>query len=276
MSIRTRIINTLIKGINEKEANNTIRNIAYTKKISLLFTAYRDMGIHNFGDEISGENFFIAHTLVELFKGKKELTFFDVGANVGNYTQGLLSVFPEATIHCFEPVQDTFFKLTQTLGSNKNTMLNKAALGNERGTAMIYHYNNSAQNNEHGSLHRGVITDLHFQKNVVAEEISILTVDDYCLEKGIHNIDFLKIDTEGNEYSVLQGAKNMLAANNIDVIQFEFNEMNVISRVFLKDFYELLKGYNFYRLQTDSLIPLGPYNSINEVFQFQNIIAMRN
>ena len=60
-------------------------------------------------------------------------------------------------------------------------------------------------------------------------------------------------------------------------MQFEFNEMNVISRVFLKDFYDLLGDeWDFFRLDTRKLIYLGRrYDSANEIFKFQNIVAIR-
>ena len=117
---------------------------------------------------------------------------------------------------------------------------------------------------------------MHNQHEVVSEEISLNSIDDYCLMNGITTIDFLKIDTEGNELNVLKGAQRMLTSNSINIIQFEFNEMNIISRVFLKDFYTILRGYEFYRLNTNELLPLGNYKSINEIFQFQNIIAIKN
>lgn len=86
----------------------------------------------------------------------------------------------------------------------------------------------------------------------------------------------MKVDTEGNEYHVLEGATQLLHNNKVDVIQFEFNEMNVISRVFLKDFYDLLPKHTMYRLDTQRLIPLGDYSPLNEVFRIQNIIAIHN
>jgi hypothetical protein len=49
--------------------------------------------------------------------------------------------------------------------------------------------------------------------------------------------------------------------------------MNVMSRSFLKDFYDILPDYNLYRLHKDGLIRLGNYDSSNEIFLFQNIIA---
>jgi hypothetical protein len=68
----------------------------------------------------------------------------------------------------------------------------------------------------------------------------------------------------------------MISLDRIDFIQFEFNEMNIISRVFLKDFYQILSNYNLYRLDSNRLIPLFNYDSTNEIFKFQNFLAIHN
>ncbi len=65
----------------------------------------------------------------------------------------------------------------------------------------------------------------------------------------------------------------MLSNGKIEVIQFEFNEMNVVSRTFLKDFYDILSNYDLCRLDSNKLIPLFKYESKNEIFQFQNFLA---
>jgi hypothetical protein len=68
----------------------------------------------------------------------------------------------------------------------------------------------------------------------------------------------------------------LLQENRIDIIQFEFGEMNIASRVFFKDFYDLLSGqYHLYRLLPNGLLPLEPYNARrHEIFIYQNIIAI--
>ncbi len=67
-----------------------------------------------------------------------------------------------------------------------------------------------------------------------------------------------------------------MADGSIDVIQFEFNEMNVISRVFMKDFFELLPNYRIYRLLGDGVIEFEVYDpTFMEVFAFQNIACVR-
>ena len=51
--------------------------------------------------------------------------------------------------------------------------------------------------------------------------------------------------------------------------------MNVWSRVFLKDFYDNLKEYKLFRIKKGELIPLKEYNTINEIFKYQNILAIK-
>jgi len=55
----------------------------------------------------------------------------------------------------------------------------------------------------------------------VFPEVSITTVDIFCLEVGISHIDILKMDVQGAEFSVLVGAKDMLANQRISLIYTE-------------------------------------------------------
>jgi hypothetical protein len=53
--------------------------------------------------------------------------------------------------------------------------------------------------------------------------------------------------------------------------------MNVINRVFLRDFYQVLEGFSFYRMVVDGLAPLGTYRArTHELFFGHNIVAIRD
>jgi FkbM family methyltransferase len=71
---------------------------------------------------------------------------------------------------------------------------------------------------ETSTLRKG--DDLH-------EKVSVdcVTVDAYCETHGIEKIDILKIDTEGNDPFVIDGAKRMLSESRVGVVLFEFNEV---------------------------------------------------
>jgi hypothetical protein len=99
-------------------------------------------------------------------------------------------------------------------------------------------------------------------------------LDLFCKERQISQIDFLKIDTEGHELSVLKGASHLISKKNIKLIQFEFNEMNVVSRAYMRDFLGLLANYQLHRLLPDGLLPLNDCVQDTELFGFQNIVAI--
>jgi len=53
------------------------------------------------------------------------------------------------------------------------------------------------------------------------EEVDVITIDKFCADNDIHRIDLLKVDVEGYEKEVLQGAERMLASHAIRFIYAE-------------------------------------------------------
>ena len=66
----------------------------------------------------------------------------------------------------------------------------------------------------------------------------VIRGDDYCEKHEIDSINFLKIDTEGSEHLVLQGFDRMLTGKKIDVIQFEYGNINIESKFLLYDYHK--------------------------------------
>ncbi len=247
-----------------------------TGRNPLLF-ALNLNGISNWkNDTVSGERYFVKNFLPEYYsKSKTKLCFFDVGANIGNYSLLLQKYIPDATIYAFEPNQTTFNHLLSSTKLFPNILPFMIGFSNENITSKIYSYQSEIAS-EHASLYKNVISEIHHNKDVISIDIILEKLDDFCQNNNISQINFLKIDTEGHELSVFEGAKKFIQKSLIDIIQFEFNEMNVISRTFLKDFYDIAgDNYDFYRLNSNKLIPLNSYNTINEIFQFQNIILIK-
>jgi FkbM family methyltransferase len=235
---------------------------------SIMGQVYTLVGINQMH---GGEEWFIKNRLPKIINTETPVLF-DVGANVGDYTRVLYGVFPKATIYSFEPNPKTFEELKSNVG-NFATPVNKGMsdMATETSLFMQAYEDTSVL----ASMYKEVITDLHTKTEVMEVPIKLETLDAFCGNNSIEKINFLKIDTEGNELKVIKGGLEMIL-NKVDVIQMEFNEMNIVSRVFLKDFYELLSAkFNFYRLTKDSLVSLGAYSSINEVFRYQDLILIR-
>lgn len=249
--------------------------ISTLKQIDILEYAYNSIGILKWENEIiSGELGVLEKVLPKYLNGT--VILFDIGANQGNYSVLLKKQFPNARIFSFEPNPYAFRLLENNLkGTNIN--LYNMGFGIKNSREKIYVYKNN-RNSEHASLYNDyakVISKELGQEEVIPIDIEIRTIDNFCDEVGIGGIDFIKIDVEGHEFSVLQGAIKMIHQNKIKIIQFEFNVANILSRVFLKDFYDLLGNqFILYRLDSDRLIELGSYDSKNEIFKFQNLLAI--
>ncbi len=52
-------------------------------------------------------------------------------------------------------------------------------------------------------------------------EVNTTAIDAFCTESGISHIDILKMDVQGAEYSVLEGARDLLANQGISLIYME-------------------------------------------------------
>lgn len=233
--------------------------------------ASRSIGIGKYRSmSESGEQRLLENTLPKLLPSAPLLL--DIGANVGGYSVALRRRFPSARILAFEP-SPTAFRSLEAAAKEHQFEAYRLALGQEAGEATLYDYA-ANEGSEHASLVAGVLTDLHGSKDVAETKVQLQTLDDFCASRQIQRIDFMKVDTEGGELSVLRGARRMLASGCIGAIQFEFNEMNVLSRTFLLDFYKTLDGFLIYRLDSDRLIPEFAYNSRNEQFRYQNFLAV--
>ncbi|MGJ8653384.1 MAG: FkbM family methyltransferase [Opitutaceae bacterium] len=228
------------------------------------------LGILNHeGLGLSGEDYFI-EKLLPLYVGNQEGDFVDVGAHKGNYTKDLLAAFPQARIVACEPNPKTFLKLQAAVVHDKAVLLNQG-LGATDGLAQIYDREDRDGSSGHGSLYREVIEDLHAAESV-SHEVLISTMDAVLEQYAVEHVHLVKIDTEGHELEVLKGAAKTIASGKVDIFQIEFNEMNVVSKVFFRDLAGLLKSYRPYRLLPKGVIRIRQPWIRAEIFGFQNLV----
>ncbi len=235
----------------------------------LLHLGLRGLGVLNhYNDRVSGEAFLVRWVRTHF----RPTTVFDVGANEGDYARQFAG-WPQTTVHCFEPHPRTFGVLAQRTAQQANVRRHALALSDQAGEAQLYDHAQET-GSQHATLFAEVITDLHGSA-AAASAVELTTLDAFLEKTGIERIGLLKIDTEGNELRVLHGAAAALRDRRIDVIHFEFNEMNVISRTFFRDFVQLLPGYHLYRLLPKGLLPLRYDRPLKfELFAYQNLVAV--
>jgi FkbM family methyltransferase len=197
---------------------------------------------------------------------------FDVGANVGAYSQALLRIAPGAEIHAFEPHPSTFRRLAKRLAGEEVTLCHQALSDHE---AMLELYDfAAADGSTQASLSRAAVAI--FDGDIVAHTVRSTTIDAYMTAMGIDHLALLKIDTEGLDLKVLQGAQRAIRERRIARIQFEFVPANIATHTTMRDVFEALPGYRIHRLCLNgALLPLFPYEVKRcEIYVTQNLVAL--
>lgn len=200
-----------------------------------------------------------------------EGTVLDVGANRGAYARELRRLAPRARILAFEPHPRSHAALSAALeGSGVEAL--QLAFGDSAGTLKLYDFA-GADGSTQASLSRESVG--LYTRDMVEHAVPCTTLDAFLDERGIDRVAFLKVDTEGFDLKVLQGARQALAARRIRLIQFEFIAANIATGVRMRDFFELLEGYRIARLCLNGEEqPLGAYSvKHHEIYVNHNLVA---
>jgi hypothetical protein len=77
------------------------------------------------------------------------------------------------------------------------------------------------------------------------EDVKVTTLDQFTAAASVEYIDAVKVDAEGEDMPVLEGAQRMLKARRIGLLQFEYNHRWIGARRVLKDAFDLLLGCGY-------------------------------
>lgn len=209
--------------------------------------------------------------LIREFLKPKDVVF-DVGGNHGEWSSFALNFQPTIQILAFEPVPAVFKMLENNLKSHSNIRLFNCALSDQIGKAVIHYYQGSdgLSGFYYREVLRGALPDpLH----IAVEQT---TLDAFCKSNGITKIDFIKIDTEGAEWKILQGAENLLKNHQIRALQFEYGGCYVDAKTTLKDVIMYLKKnrYIVFRIFPAGIIHIAKWESSLENYNLSNYFAI--
>lgn len=174
-------------------------------KGKVILTEYEDIKIYvPTDDEIIGTSIILTGLwekyVTNLFKKfiKPGMNVMDIGASYGYFS--LISaklVGPEGNVFAFEPEPSQYDLLVQSMNLNdfNNIKPFKIALSNKSGKSIAY-----------------------LRKNI-PEEVETITLDEFYNSKILdHKIDFVKIDVDGSEGSIIEKSDVFLTNNNPRII----------------------------------------------------------
>jgi FkbM family methyltransferase len=132
---------------------------------------------------------------------------FDIGANIGWYSNHLAKKLPNATIYSFEPIPETFAQIKRNteLNQSKNIVLNNFAFSDSIQTLTFYY----------SPTITGASSSVNITENsgMVKLECQANTIDNFVKEKSIKGPDFIKCDVEGAEFMVYKGGAETISKN---------------------------------------------------------------
>lgn len=197
----------------------------------------------------------IGHNLVsdvKLILGRSPHCMIDGGAHFGETALNFADEFPDALIFSFEPTPEAFEELRRNTHGYPHIKLTNACLGEKNGTAIL-HVNNNSQTNslletaEESS--RWVPAEATMEK--MTAEVPVYALDDFVPDQINRPVDLLKLDVQGYELKVLQGAARLLGLAAFPLIYLEICYVpQYRDQTSLPDLYSLLYGYGYRLVST--------------------------
>jgi FkbM family methyltransferase len=140
---------------------------------------------------------------------------YDVGANCGFYTLIQCARDPALRVVCFEPHPETFRRLQRNLVANQLENRVTAVPAAVTAVSGVCDLNVSPESSM-GIIATSTVQSLEQPKSVTVEMVSL---DDYAEKQNTYP-DMLKIDVEGFEADVLNGARKCLNKARSVVLEF--------------------------------------------------------
>jgi FkbM family methyltransferase len=157
------------------------------------------------------------HYMYEILEHLKKIKFYpktviDVGVAYG--TKDLYEKYPEAHHLLVEPLEE-YKSVLEKITKKYNAEYELAAAGAKEGVLEI---------NVHPDLSGSSLLKEAEDSDVngVPRKVQIITLDNLCRQKNISGPFLIKIDTQGAELEVLEGAKNILKETEVIILEVSF------------------------------------------------------
>ena len=175
----------------------------------------------------------------------------DVGTHKGEFLSFLLTIKGIQEIHAFEPQKEIYDLLNLNFGKNKKIILNNEGVSDINSTREMS-LNSLTSTSTFSTINKSsswfkfknLILN---KKNSFQKKIKVKTIrlDEYFEVKNINKIDLLKVDTEGHEIKVLNGAKKIFENDKIKYLLIEIHGSNMYKDYRSSDIYSFLEEKNF-------------------------------
>jgi FkbM family methyltransferase len=168
--------------------------------------------------------------------------FYDVGANIGQFSLLLFSAGIKSPVIAFEPIPSCFKQLDRLSSRMKNLVCRNIALGSSDtiNTLLVASSPDSSSFLEPTLAQKTVYGVTSTNRSISVKQLSLVSIlKSYPCSSG-----FLKIDVQGYELNVLTGCENLAQYFKYIYVELSFVELYKNQPLFSEVFnYLELKGY---------------------------------
>ena len=216
------------------------------------------MILYNLVDKFLMRDF--TELIIKNLKSKNPIVF-DVGCYIGNFSINLqkklslskksfylFDANPMLKVKNFNYYNEVFSNKIQITNFHLNEFFpSSSSLGVDIKNDLIWNFT------------RKLIT-LSLKKKFKSIKVKTNTLDHFCKEKKINEIDILKIDVEGSELEVLEGSKKILHKTHIVQIEILQNKKKFQEKK--AKVIDLLKKYNFTKISEKSIYSVSIFSNL--------------
>jgi FkbM family methyltransferase len=194
--------------------------------------------------------------------------FVDVGANKGDWTQALLKSWPSAHGLLFDPSRSATSVLQKKFAETDSIEIMESAVSDKPGYLPFFEEEGAGETSS-------LIGAVSSAEN--CRQVPITTIDCELSKRNWSRIDYLKIDAEGYDFLVLQGAKEALSRGMVRVGQFEYGVGWRYAGSTLTYALKWLSGlgYECYLLTGRGILQPNP-DRFREYYRYSNYIFVRS
>ena len=154
----------------------------------------------------------------------------DVGANHGTWTREALKMFPDCKYTLIEPQAWMKESITDLLETNPNISFNGVGAGKEKG---IFKFTIVDRDDSCSFIYSKTQAQENGYKQI---EVPVITLNDLIEQKSLPVPDIIKIDAEGLDLDVLEGASNFFGKTEIFMV-----EAGIVSKTIPNSFLNAIK-----------------------------------
>ena len=185
---------------------------------------------------------------------KVDLNIVDIGCNVGVWCQAFMNTYSDQvrSYNAVDPLPGNIGIFEQRLQQGIvpdaiKVKVDQCCMGPSDGSVEINYQRDVS------TLASVVLKEMQVGNSTVQNDkkmhVSQLKLDTYAIQKSLEKIDLVKIDVEGYEWDVLEGASSLFQQRNIDLVMFEFGQHQGVLNQSFKQFWDFFSdnGFHLYR-----------------------------